>query len=262
MSACVRRRFVDLPDGQIHYAEAGQGDPPILLLHQTPRSWAEYRHVLPLLGKHRRTIAMDTIGFGDSSAQPREDSIEAYAEGAAAMLDALSIERAIVVGHHTGGVIAIQLAATQPDRVERLVLSCTPLADEVGRAHGHEVDNAPPALDGSHITKLWSGRQPFYPAARPDLLQAFVLDALKAGHPRAVDGHRAVRRYIMEDRLPQIEAPVLLLGGTLDVVYDDLSRMSHSLPGSRAIEIDGGMVPLPDQMPREFASAVLEFVLA
>jgi pimeloyl-ACP methyl ester carboxylesterase len=67
----VTRHFVDVPQGTIHCAAAGEGD-PVLLLHQTPRSWDEYRDVLPLLGRTRRAIAMDTIGFGDSvpSARP------------------------------------------------------------------------------------------------------------------------------------------------------------------------------------------------
>ena len=49
----LRRRFVGVPDGEIHLAEAGSGR-PVLLLHQTPRSWEEYRDVLPLLSPHVR----------------------------------------------------------------------------------------------------------------------------------------------------------------------------------------------------------------
>jgi pimeloyl-ACP methyl ester carboxylesterase len=67
----ITRRFVDVPAGTIHCAIAGSGR-PVLLLHQTPRSWNEYRDVLPLLGRHFQAIAMDTIGFGDSSSLPLE----------------------------------------------------------------------------------------------------------------------------------------------------------------------------------------------
>ena len=71
----IRRSYADTPEGQIHYAEAGQGK-PVLLLHQTPRSWDEYRDVLPILGRKYRVIAMDTIGFGDSYRLKGEATIE------------------------------------------------------------------------------------------------------------------------------------------------------------------------------------------
>ena len=47
----IRRGYADLPHGQVHYAACGDPQAPaVLLLHQSPRSWAEYCHVLPLLG--------------------------------------------------------------------------------------------------------------------------------------------------------------------------------------------------------------------
>src|SRR4051812_30909722 len=66
----LRRAYADAAHGQMHYAEcsatSGAGALPIVLLHQTPRSWREYGEVLPLLGARRRTIAVDTAGFGES----------------------------------------------------------------------------------------------------------------------------------------------------------------------------------------------------
>src|SRR5512147_3176299 len=101
----VERRFVTTRFGRIHVAMAGTGF-PVLLLHQTPRSWNEYRDVLPLLGRDFRAIAMDTLGFGDSDAPAGEPSIELWAQGAFAVLDALEEPRAAIVGHHTGAAIA------------------------------------------------------------------------------------------------------------------------------------------------------------
>ena len=127
----VRRAFIDLPHGQVHCAECGdRAAPAVLLLHQTPRSWAEYRHVLPLIGQRYRAVAMDTVGFGDSAAAPWAPSIERWAAVAAELLDRLGIRRAHVVGHHTGGVIAVELGAAFEDRVASLVLSSTPFTDE------------------------------------------------------------------------------------------------------------------------------------
>src|SRR5215510_12517337 len=83
----VERHFVTTRLGRIHVATAGTGF-PVLLLHQTPRSWDEYRDVLPLLGGDFRAIAMDTLGFGDSDPPAGDPSIELWAQGAFALLDA------------------------------------------------------------------------------------------------------------------------------------------------------------------------------
>lgn len=99
----------------------------MLLLHQTPRSWDEYRDVLPLLGQQFRVLAMDTMGFGDSAPLPAQaDSIERWAEAAFDLLDALGISQCAVVGHHTGAVIALEMAASRPPRITALVLSSCP----------------------------------------------------------------------------------------------------------------------------------------
>src|ERR1700691_2477570 len=84
----VERSFVSTPTGRIHIAAAGVGA-PVLLLHQTPRSWDEYRDVLPLLGRHYRTIAMDTVGYGDSDPLPDgQASMKSWARAAHALLAA------------------------------------------------------------------------------------------------------------------------------------------------------------------------------
>jgi pimeloyl-ACP methyl ester carboxylesterase len=156
----------------MHYAACGDDASPalpVLLLHQTPRSWREYADVLPLLGAQRRAIALDTAGFGESDATP-EARIEAWAGAALDALDALGIARAHVVGHHTGGVIAVELAARAPDRVASLVLSSTPYTDAEfrrARAERPPIDAVAPSGDGSHLAALWQKRQPFYPGGRP-----------------------------------------------------------------------------------------------
>src|SRR5947209_11884013 len=181
--AAVERSFVEVPAGVVHYAACGSGD-PVLLLHQTPRSWDEYRDVLPLLGRDFRAIAMDTLGFGDSDRPAGEPSIELWAEGALALLDALEEPRAAIVGHHTGAAIAVEMAASAPARVSALVLSACPFVDAARRAKHHGtrvIDDVEARTDGSHLTELWARRQPFYPADDIDLLQRFTIDALRAG---------------------------------------------------------------------------------
>lgn len=260
----IRRAFADLSVGQVHYAECGDAQaPPVLLLHQSPRSWTEYREVLPLLGARCRAIAMDTAGFGDSAATDGPASIEGWARVAAELLDALHIARADIVGHHTGGVIAVEIAAAFPERVRSLVLSSTPFTDQGfrrARAARPPIDEVAPSDDGSHLAALWQRRQGFYPAGRPELLEAFVRDALKAsGSPE--DGHRAVAAYRMEARIHRVRQPVLILRATDDpFASPHAAELQRELPQARIVDIAGGMVPLPDQMPEAFAAAVLAFL--
>lgn len=261
----VTRHFVAVPQATVHYAECGDGDETVLLLHQTPRSWNEFRDVLPLLGRRRRAIAMDTVGFGDSSPLPAEEnSVEAWAEVALALLDALGVERAHVVGHHTGAVIGIQLAGSAPERVRSLVLSSSPFDDPESRARQRTsravADDAERSADGSHLLELWRIRAAFYPEGDVDLLERFMVDALKAG-PLAAEGHRIVAAYEIQDAVARIRCPVLLLGATADpYAYPTLERLRAALPDAQVDEIEGGMVPLPDQLPDEFAAAVERFL--
>jgi pimeloyl-ACP methyl ester carboxylesterase len=260
----IRRAFADLSVGQVHFAECGDREAPaVLLLHQSPRSWTEYRDVLPLIGAHRRAIAMDTVGFGDSAAGEVPACIEHWARMAVELLDALEIARVDVVGHHTGGVIAVEAAAAFPERVRALVLSSTPYTDAAfrrARAGCPPIDEVAPSEDGSHLAALWQRRQGFYPPGRPELLEAFVRDALKAsGSPE--DGHRAVAAYRMEDRIHRVAQPALILRATDDPFASPHAiELQAHLANARIVDIAGGMVPLPDQMPEAFAQAVLDFL--
>lgn len=258
----IRRGFAETPEGQIHYAMAGDGK-PVLLLHQTPRSWDEYRDVLPIIGEKRWAIAIDTIGFGDSYKPEKEGSIEQYARGVIRFLDAMSINRVSIVGHHTGGVIAVEVAVSYPERVHKLVLSSTPYVDAEDRERRKTrppIDEVELKEDGSHLTGLWQKRMPFYPKNRPDLLTRFVIDALKAGE-RVEEGHRAVSKYKMEDKIGLIKVPTLVVAGTEDPFsFPRMKPLSEGIKGSKTATIKGGMVPMVDQMAEEFARIVIDFL--
>lgn len=249
--------------GRIHIACAGEGY-PVLLLHQTPRSWDEYRDVLPLLGQRFRVIAMDTPGFGASDAlPPGQASIENWARVARALLDELGIAEAAVVGHHTGAVTAIEIAAAAPERVGALVLSACPFVDAERRAaqsNAHVIDDVEVKADGSHLLELWRGRQPLYPVGDTELLTRFMIDALRVG-AMAAEGHRIVGRYPMEARIGKVSCPTLVLAPRLDpYAYPAASRIVNAIAGSVLREVEGAMVPFPDQMPDVFAGLVGDFI--
>ena len=153
-TAHIERRFVQTRSGKLHIAVCGDGF-PVLLLHQTPRSWDEFRDVLPRLGESYRAIAMDTVGFGDSQPlPPGTDSIEAWAGAAHDLLDVLEIPQVAVVGHHTGAAIATEMAASRPERIKALVLSASPYVDAAKRASAvgkKMIDHVDRHVDGRHL---------------------------------------------------------------------------------------------------------------
>src|SRR5260370_9871876 len=163
MTPMIERSFVSISSGLVHVAACGDGR-PVLLLHQTPRSWDEFREVLPLLGGKYRAIAMDTVGFGDSQPLPAgQDSIEAWAAAAHEVLATLGHRSAIVLGHHTGAAIAIETAASFPAPVQTPVLSHSPYvyAARPARAVGHGIDEAEAHPHAKHLLDLWAYRQPY-----------------------------------------------------------------------------------------------------
>lgn len=112
----------------IHFVEHGSGE-PVLLLHGFPDFWYMWRHQIPLFAKAGyRAIALDMRGYNRSDA-PGE--IAAYnsthlANDVIRVLDTLGIEKAILVGHDWGGVVAWHFAMNHPGRISRLVVINAP----------------------------------------------------------------------------------------------------------------------------------------
>lgn len=117
----MRRGYAALTTGQVHYAEAGEGA-PLVLLHSAPRSSRAFRRLQPRLAPHFRAIAPDLPGFGESDPLEGGVTMEALADAMVGFLDALGIERAHVFGFHTGNKVAAAMAANHPARVDRVIL--------------------------------------------------------------------------------------------------------------------------------------------
>jgi pimeloyl-ACP methyl ester carboxylesterase len=116
----VRHDFLDLSTGvRAHVAQAGPEDaPPLLLLHGWPQHWYVWREVIPRLSDRFRLICPDNRGFGWSSPPPDGDMRKRrLAEDAVAVLDALGVERAGLIGHDWGGWAGWFVCLDAPERV-------------------------------------------------------------------------------------------------------------------------------------------------
>ena len=116
----VEHRYVDAGRLRMHVAEAGAGE-PVLLLHGWPQHWYLWRDVIPRMAPHARVICPDLRGFGWTAVARGGYDKETMARDIVALMDALEIERARVVGHDWGAWIGFLLGLRHPERVERFV---------------------------------------------------------------------------------------------------------------------------------------------
>jgi 2-hydroxy-6-oxonona-2,4-dienedioate hydrolase len=115
------QRELHTAQGTLHYHEAGDG-PPLLLLHGSGPGvygWSNFHGNLPVFARHFRTFILDLPGFGGSSAVDGDPMVAAVA-ACVHFLDALGIAQISVIGNSMGGIVASHLAAAHPARVLRL----------------------------------------------------------------------------------------------------------------------------------------------
>ena len=114
----IRREFINVDGQEVHFRIAGNG-PPIVLLHDSPRSSVLHLPQLEHFADEFTVIALDTPGYGNSAPLPREPRPEIgdFADSLAATLTALAIERCTLYGFHTSSKIALEFAVRHPTRV-------------------------------------------------------------------------------------------------------------------------------------------------
>ena len=130
---------IELDDAVTYYEDRGDG-PPIVFVHGAILDRTQWNPQLDALADDYRVLAYDVRGHGRTGPTDRESyTIELLADDLAAFVDALDLERPVVVGHSTGGCIAQVYAARHPDEISGLVLAGTfgpeylTLADRIQR---------------------------------------------------------------------------------------------------------------------------------
>ena len=121
----VEHRYVQLPGLRMHVAEAGKGE-PLLLLHGFPQHWWGWYKVLPALAQHYRVIAPDLRGAGWTDAPATGYDSEQLVADVVALLDALGLERVRLMAHDWGALVGFLLCLDQPHRVDRYISLAIP----------------------------------------------------------------------------------------------------------------------------------------
>ena len=121
----AEHRYVDAGGLRVHYVEAGSGD-PVLLLHGWPQHHYLWRGIIERLSDRFRLIAPDLRGSGWTEAPGHGYDCDTFARDQIALLDALEIERADLIGHDWGGWVGFLLALSHPERIARLLVCNDP----------------------------------------------------------------------------------------------------------------------------------------
>lgn len=248
--AAIKRGFVDLPHGQMHYRTAGEGA-PLLALHASPGSSRQLVGFIDSLSDRYRVVAPDTAGNGDSvPLSDREPTIAELAGAALRFMDAAGLDKVDLYGSHTGAAIAAELAIAAPDRVKAVVLDgvswLTP--EELEDILANYAFPFVPDQDGSYMLRLFQfcrDQYFFFPwynrtrAGRRDGglgsaqdLHAWVTEVMKASETYHLN-YRAAFRYDAKARLPLITVPVLATAGENDPLFDVTEELAALVPGGR-----------------------------
>lgn len=255
-----RRGYGDVSGHQFHYREMGEG-PAVVLLHQAPWASIQYRRILPLVAAAGyRALAPDLPGHGLSD--PLDPpTIERFAATVPALLDALDIERAALVGQHGGALVAARAAAEMKLRASALVMDNCPLhAAGRRRARLASIDESHFAKpDGEHWSDRWNlVRRIGDPGWSDETVHVAVLTYFANG-PTREHLHRAAATYDITPDLARIECPVQVMAGRTDTLFDCAAPIMALRPDWHYHEYAGGSAELFER-PEAWTAAVLGFV--
>ncbi|MBV8533084.1 MAG: alpha/beta fold hydrolase [Verrucomicrobia bacterium] len=267
----------------IHCLRAGIRGHPVLLLHGGGLDAAglSFRKTIPVLAQQHRVFAPDWPGFGLSDAMPITWRVEECVDFVGAILDALGLQRASLVGISMGGAFVLGFALRAPERIGRLVLvDSAGLGDEIPGGLLSYFTMRLPLLDELRWALLVGNRTlarkmlcaPL--ANRKHVLTEEILDEIIALARRAGSGAafrqlqrseyqwRGLRTNYLH-RLSEIKVPTLLVHGAEDrVVPVSWAERAHSLIKNSKIEIIRrcGHLP-PVEQPEQFNRIIRGFLL-
>jgi 3-oxoadipate enol-lactonase len=234
VSGSPSQQRVALADHETVVAQLGDEGPEVVLVHALGLDWRMWEPVMVALSGGRRVSAYDIRGHGSARGSPKPYSMDDAAADLIALLDAVELERAHIVGLSYGGGIAQTAAVRHPERFESLALLATtdyPFDTFEARARSGEVDGIEaqviPSLTrwftaGALATNGWGVRY-----ARECVRRAYPEDWAAAW--------RSFTGLDVQDRLSGFEPPTLVLAGELDAstTPEIMAAIAARIPGSR-----------------------------
>jgi len=248
------------------YQDRGSGSPLVLIngFASTMDMWSP--PVLAALADHFRIITFDSRGTGYSSASDNPFSIPLFASDTLALMEALGIARAHILGLSMGASIAQELVLSQPERVDRLILvagTCggsravwmTPeVLETLSDKRGSGVDLANRMFSVLFPKKWLAAHDPWKYC--PDVRET----------TREESAARQAEAFYTwpgsYDRLPRVRSPTLVVTGTDDIVIPPANAimLSERISGARLVQVPGAGHGLMYQCPGKFAKVVQEFL--
>lgn len=243
--------FTQANDLKIYYEQAGSG-PNVLIINGTGNDLRKKPNIMnsPLSSAFRVT-AFDQRGLGQTDKPDAGYTMAAYADDAAALMDALNIDMAMVLGISFGGMVGQEFAIRHGARISRMALWCTAPGGDGGASYPlHELEHLAPEerlitgmkLNDTRIDDDWL-------AANPEAVEAarHRLDMSDFEHE---PGFQKGRRGQLEaraahdcwDRLDHISCPVFLAGGEYDGIAkpQSMQAMQTQIPDARLTFYQGG----------------------
>ena len=260
----VRLTHLKLNTGvELHVAESGPADGrPVLFLHGYTDSWYSFSPILDKLSPDVRAIVPTHRGHGESDKPACCYRIEDFADDAVALLDALGVEKASVVGHSMGSFVALRIAISHPDRVDRLVL--------IGSG---PTGNTVPIREFAEVVQMLPDTVPFefrrefqQGTAFGPLPEAFLLRVVEESGKLPGRLWRAAMSGILSfdvtEELHRIRASTLIVWGEHDgiLLRADQDALLHGIPNSRLLTYPN-MAHSPNwEDPARFTDALNEFL--
>ncbi|MEO1102159.1 MAG: alpha/beta hydrolase [Pseudomonadota bacterium] len=260
----IRRRFADLPHGQLHMRIAGsRGEAvPLVMLHPSPGSSRQLCALIERLGAGRLVVAPDCPGNGDSDPLPHDvpeidDFADAILEGLAQILPDGPFD---LYGTHTGARLATSIALRHPAQVRRIVLDGFGVysADRRAEILATYAPEVAPDQIGQHLMWSWhfardqwiwfpwfekrdDRRVPLDLPSAQDLhaLHVEILKALETYHR----SYRAAFRYDMRTALPGVHHKTLICAQRTDMIFQMLPDMAAVKPDAEVAELPGTATP-------------------
>jgi pimeloyl-ACP methyl ester carboxylesterase len=235
--------------------------PPLLLLHGWAGSRRSFAPLQPLLARHARTVAVDLRGHGDADKAPTGYGLPDLAADVVAVLDALDLPRAVLVGVSSGGYLAQQVAVSAPERVAGLVLAGAPY-DLRGRApFADELATITDPVDPAWARRFLAGFTDLerLPSWYVDVL---VEDAVRLPASIWTAAFRGLNTSQPPTEAGVISAPTLVISGGRDHLLGRVQTdaLVAAVPDAQWIEYEGTGHLVLEEQPTRLAADVVSFV--